>query len=97
MHSNLVEDVDGQFGRVVDLVKRGYRLKRKDWRNGKINIAVAEAEVVKNNSGPGIDATDKDKIEFLTKQLDTLKERVAYLEDLLDIRQETEKVNYILY
>ncbi|KAG2304465.1 hypothetical protein Bca52824_033116 [Brassica carinata] len=45
LHSNLVEDVDGQFGRVVDLVKRGYRLKRKDWRNGKINIAVAEAEV----------------------------------------------------
>ncbi|KAL0847166.1 hypothetical protein Bca101_020412 [Brassica carinata] len=39
-----------------------------DWRNGKINVAVAEAEVVKKNSGPGIDATDKDKIEFLTKQ-----------------------------
>ncbi|KAL0713562.1 hypothetical protein Bca4012_020540 [Brassica carinata] len=65
-----VDQLDTFFGDkdVVDLVKRGYRLKRKDWRNGKINVAVAEAEVVKKNSGPGIDATDKDKIEFLTKQ-----------------------------
>ncbi|KAL0876065.1 hypothetical protein Bca101_025770 [Brassica carinata] len=29
MHSDLVEDVDIQFGRVVDIVKRGYRLKRQ--------------------------------------------------------------------
>ncbi|KAG2306947.1 hypothetical protein Bca52824_026695 [Brassica carinata] len=92
MCSNLVEDVDTQFESVVDLVQRGYRLKRQDWHNGGVNVAVAEAEVEKNNYGPGIDATDKDKIVFLTKQVTTLKERVEYLEDLLDIRRETEKV-----
>ncbi|KAF3595577.1 hypothetical protein DY000_02020606 [Brassica cretica] len=41
---DLVEDVDCEFGRVVDLVKRGYRLKRQDWLNGSVDIAVAEAE-----------------------------------------------------
>ncbi|KAG2266841.1 hypothetical protein Bca52824_073920 [Brassica carinata] len=46
LHSDLVEDVDCEFGRVVDLVKRGYRLKRQDWLNGSVDIAVAEAEVV---------------------------------------------------
>lgn len=71
LHSNLVEeDVDTEFGKVVDLVKRGYRLKRQDWRSGSVNIAVAEAEIEENNYGPGSDATDKEKIEFLTKQLE---------------------------
>ncbi|KAL0742611.1 hypothetical protein Bca4012_084124 [Brassica carinata] len=92
MHKDLVEDVDIQFGRVVDIVKRGYRLKRQDWINGSVNIAVAEAEIEKNNYGPGIDATDKEKNEFLNKQVEMLKERVEYLENLLNIRRETEKV-----
>ncbi|KAG2329929.1 hypothetical protein Bca52824_001109 [Brassica carinata] len=91
MHSDLVEDVDIQFGRVVDIVKRGYRLKRQDWINGSVNIAVAEAEIEKNNYGPGIDATDKEKNEFLNNQVEILKERVEYLENLLNIRRETEK------
>ncbi|KAL0693914.1 hypothetical protein Bca4012_061094 [Brassica carinata] len=91
LHSNLVEDVDTEFGKVVDLVKRGYRLKRQDWRSGSVNIAVAEAEIEENNYGPGTDATDKEKIEFLTKQLEIYKERVEQLEDLLGIRRETEK------
>ncbi|KAL0732490.1 hypothetical protein Bca4012_008699 [Brassica carinata] len=91
LHSNLVEDVDTEFGKVVDLVKRGYRLKRQDWRSGSVNIAVAEAEIEENNYGPGTDATDKEKIEFLTKQLEIYKERVDQLEDLLGIRRETEK------
>ncbi|KAG2329937.1 hypothetical protein Bca52824_001117 [Brassica carinata] len=92
MHSDLVEDVDIQFGRVVDIVKRGYRLKRQDWINGSVNIAVAEAEIEKNNYGPGIDATNKEKNEFLNKQVEILKERVEYLENLLNIPRETEKV-----
>ncbi|KAG2304468.1 hypothetical protein Bca52824_033119 [Brassica carinata] len=69
----------------------GYRLKRQDWRSGSVNIAVAEAEIEENNYGPGTDATDKEKIEFLTKQLEIYKERVEQLEDLLGIRRETEK------
>lgn len=93
LHSNLVEeDVDTEFGKVVDLVKRGYRLKRQDWRSGSVNIAVAEAEIEENNYGPGSDATDKEKIEFLTKQLEIYKKKVEKLEDRLGIRQETEKV-----
>ncbi|XP_013616879.1 PREDICTED: uncharacterized protein LOC106323278 [Brassica oleracea var. oleracea] len=93
LHSDLVEDVDCEFGRVVDLFKRGYRLKRQDWLNGSIDIAVAEAEVDENNSVPGIDATDHEKIEFLTKKVVSLEERVKYLEGLLNIRGETVKVN----
>ncbi|KAL0793996.1 hypothetical protein Bca101_065373 [Brassica carinata] len=91
IHCDLVEDVDIQFGKVLDLVRRGYRLKRQDWLNGSVNIAVAEAEVEKNNYDPWIDATDKEKIEFLTKQAEIYKERVGYLEGLLNIRQENEK------
>ncbi|KAH0884155.1 hypothetical protein HID58_060251 [Brassica napus] len=60
MHSDLVEDVDSEFGRVIDL--------RQDWLNGSVDIAVAEAEVDENNSAPGIDATDQEQIEFLTKK-----------------------------
>ena len=97
MHSDLVEDVDCEFGRVVDLVKRGYRLKRQDWLNRSVDIAVAEAEVDENNSVPGIDATDQEKIEFLNNKVVSLEERVKYLEGLLNIRGETVKVNYFLY
>ena len=97
MHSDLVEYVNSEFGRVVDLVKRGYRLKRQDWLNGSVNIAVAEAEVDENNSAPGIDATDQEKIEFLTKKVVSVEEKVKYLEGLLNIRGETVKVNYFLY
>ncbi|KAG2298327.1 hypothetical protein Bca52824_034799 [Brassica carinata] len=93
IHCDLVEDVDIQFGKVLDLVRRGYRLKRQDWLNGSVNIAVAEAEVEKNNYDPWIDATDKEKIEFLTKQAEIYKERVGYLEGLLNIRRENEKEN----
>ncbi|KAG2308432.1 hypothetical protein Bca52824_028180 [Brassica carinata] len=75
LHSNLVEDVDTE----------------QDWHSGSVNIAVAEAEIEENNYGPGTDATDKEKIEFLTKQLEIYKERVEQLEDLLGIRRETEK------
>ncbi|KAG2275329.1 hypothetical protein Bca52824_057884 [Brassica carinata] len=92
LHSDLVEDVDCEFGRVVDLVKRGYRLKRQDWLNGSVDIVVAEAEVDENNSVPGIDATDQEKIEFLTKKVVSLEERIKYLEGLLNIRGETVKV-----
>ncbi|CAN6869428.1 unnamed protein product [Brassica oleracea] len=91
LHSDLVEDVDCEFGRVVDLVKRGYRLKRQDWLNGSVDIAVAEAEVDDNNSAPGIDATDQEKIEFLTKKVVSLEEKVKYLKGLLNIRGETVK------
>ncbi|XP_048619862.1 ABC transporter F family member 4-like [Brassica napus] len=91
--SDLVEDVDCEFGRVVDLVKRGYRLKRQDWLNGSVDIAVAEAEVDENNSAPGTDATDQEKIEFLTKKVVSLEEKVKYLKGLLNIRGETVKVN----
>ncbi|CAF2050262.1 unnamed protein product [Brassica napus] len=97
LHSDLVEDVDCEFGRVVDLVKRGYRLKRQDWLNRSVDIAVAEAEVDENNSVPGIDATDQEKIEFLNNKVVSLEERVKYLEGLLNIRGETVKVNYFLY
>ncbi|CAF1936573.1 unnamed protein product [Brassica napus] len=89
LHSDLVEDVDCEFGRVVDLVKRGYRLKRQDWLNGSVDIAVAEAEVDENNSAPGIDVTDQEKIEFLTKKVVSLEEKLKYLEGLLNIRGET--------
>ncbi|CAN6838785.1 unnamed protein product [Brassica oleracea] len=91
LHSDMVEDVDCEFGRVVDLVKRGYRLKRQDWVNGSVYIAVAEAEVDENNYVPGIDATDQEKIEFLTNKVVSLEERVKYLESLLNIRGETVK------
>ncbi|KAH0899239.1 LOW QUALITY PROTEIN: hypothetical protein HID58_048807 [Brassica napus] len=91
LHNDLVEDVDSEFGRVVDLVKRGYRLKRQDWLNGSVDIAVAEAEVDENNSAPGIDATGQEKIEFLTKMVVSLEEKVKYLEGLLNIRGETVK------
>ncbi|KAG2266920.1 hypothetical protein Bca52824_073999 [Brassica carinata] len=91
LHSDLVEDVDCEFGRVLDLVKRGYRLKRQDWLNGSVDIAVAEAEVDENNSAPGIDATDQEKIEFLTKKVVSLEEKVKYLEGLSNIRGETVK------
>ncbi|KAL0729784.1 hypothetical protein Bca4012_025877 [Brassica carinata] len=94
LHSNLVEEVNTQFASVVDLVQRRYHVKRGDWRNGKIKIPIAEAEVEKNNYGPGIDATDKDKIEFLTKKIATLKERVEYLENLLKILQEQSQNEY---
>ncbi|KAG2275024.1 hypothetical protein Bca52824_057579 [Brassica carinata] len=97
LHSDLVEDVDSEFGRVVHLVKRGYRLKRQDWLNGSVDIAVAEAEVDENNSAPGIYATDQEKIEFLTKKVVSLEEKVKYLEGLLNICGETLKVNYFLY
>ncbi|CAN7059306.1 unnamed protein product, partial [Brassica rapa subsp. trilocularis] len=73
LHSDLVEDVDYEFGRVVDLVKRGY------------------PEVDENNSVPGIDATDQEKIEFLNNKVVSLEERVKYLEGLLNIRGETVK------
>ncbi|KAG2243014.1 hypothetical protein Bca52824_095150, partial [Brassica carinata] len=91
LYNDLVEDVDSEFGRVVDLVKRGYRLKRQDWLNGRVDIAVAEAEVDENNSAPRIDATDQEKIEFLTKKVVSLEEKVEYLEGLLNIRRETVK------
>ncbi|KAH0881369.1 hypothetical protein HID58_068763, partial [Brassica napus] len=93
LHSDLVEDVDCEFGRVVDLVKRGYRLKRQDWLNRSVDIAVAEAEVDENNSAPGIDVTDQEKIEFLTKKVVSLEEKLKYLEGLLNIRGETVNVN----
>ncbi|CAN6934433.1 unnamed protein product, partial [Brassica oleracea] len=93
LHSDLVEDVDCEFGRVVDLVKREYRLKRHDCLNGSVDIAVAEAEVDENNSAPGTDATNQEKIEFLTKKVVSLEERVKYLEGLLNIRGKTMKVN----
>ncbi|KAF2593231.1 hypothetical protein F2Q70_00044586 [Brassica cretica] len=89
--NDLVEDVDCEFGRVVDLVKRGYRLKRHNWLNGSVDIAVAEAEVDENNSARGIDATDQEKIEFLTKKVVSVEEKVKYLECLLNIRGETVK------
>ncbi|KAF2602396.1 hypothetical protein F2Q70_00025310 [Brassica cretica] len=91
LHNDLVEDVDCEFGRVVDLVKRGYRLKRQDWLNGSVDIAVAEAEVDENNSALGIDTTDQEKIEFLTKKVVSLEEKVKYLEGILNIRRETVK------
>ncbi|KAL0750418.1 hypothetical protein Bca101_032421 [Brassica carinata] len=90
LNSDLVEDVDSEFEIVVDLVKRGYRLKRQDWLNGSVDIVVAEAEVDKNNYAPGIDATDQEKIEFLTKKVVSLEEKMKYLEGLLNIRGETE-------
>ncbi|CAN6892856.1 unnamed protein product [Brassica oleracea] len=62
LHSDLVEDVDCEFGR---------------W--------------TKNNSAPGIDATDQEKIEFITKKVVSLEEKVKYLEGLLNIRGETVK------
>lgn len=93
----MVEDVDIEFGKVIDLVRRGYRLKRQDWLNGSVNITVAEAEVEKNNYDGWIDATDKEKIEFLTKQAEFYKERAGYLEGLLNIRRENEKVNYFFF
>ncbi|CAF1927156.1 unnamed protein product [Brassica napus] len=96
LHSDLVEDVDCEFGRVVDLVKRGYRLKRQNWLNGSVDIAVAEAEVDENNSAPGIDATDQEKIEFLTKKVVSVEEKVKYLEGLLNIRGETVKIHMLL-
>ncbi|CAN6870782.1 unnamed protein product [Brassica oleracea] len=61
------------------------------WLNGSVDIAVAEAEVDENNSAHGIDATDQEKIEFLTKKVVSLKEKVKYLESLLNIRGETVK------
>ncbi|KAH0902807.1 hypothetical protein HID58_042310 [Brassica napus] len=88
LHSDLVEDVDSEFGRVVNLVKRVYRLKRQDWLNGSVDIAVAEAEVDENNSAPGIDATDQEKIEFLTKKVVSLEKKMKYLEGFLNIRGE---------
>ncbi|KAF3529815.1 hypothetical protein DY000_02039193 [Brassica cretica] len=91
--NDLVEDVDSEFGRVVDLVKRGYRLKRQDWFNGSVDITVAEAEVDENNSAPGIDATDQEKIEFLTKKVVSLEKKMKYLEGFLNIRGEILKVN----
>ncbi|WZZ26578.1 hypothetical protein YC2023_009979 [Brassica napus] len=93
LHSDLVEDVDSEFGRVVNLVKRVYRLKRQDWLNGSVDIAVAEAEVDENNSAPGIDATDQEKIEFLTKKVVSLEKKMKYLEGFLNIRGEILKVN----
>ncbi|KAH0880650.1 hypothetical protein HID58_068044 [Brassica napus] len=56
-----------------------------------VDIAVAEAEVDENNFFPGIDATDQEKIEFLTKKVVSLEEKVNYLEGLLNIRGETVK------
>ncbi|KAF2543619.1 hypothetical protein F2Q68_00030642 [Brassica cretica] len=91
--TDLVEDVDSEFGRVVDLVKRGYRLKRQDWFNGSVDITVAEAEVDENNSAPGIDATDQEKIEFLTKKVVSLEKKMKYLEGFLNIHGEILKVN----
>ncbi|KAH0872405.1 hypothetical protein HID58_069767 [Brassica napus] len=73
LHSDLVEDVDCEFGRVVDLFKRGY------------------PEVDENNYVLGIDANDQEKIEFLTKKVVSLEEKVKYLEGLLNIRGETVK------
>ncbi|CAN6993289.1 unnamed protein product [Brassica oleracea var. botrytis] len=50
-----------------------------------------DSEVDENNSVPGIDATDHEKIEFLTKKVVSLEERIKYLEGLLNIRGETVK------
>ncbi|CAN6847773.1 unnamed protein product [Brassica oleracea] len=50
-----------------------------------------DSEVDENNSVPGIDATDQEKIEFLTKKVVSLEEKVKYLEGLLNIRGETVK------
>nr|VDC72015.1 unnamed protein product [Brassica rapa] len=61
------------------------------WLNRRVDIAVAEAEVDENNSVPGIDATDQEKIEFLNNKVVSLEERVKYLEGLLNIRGETVK------
>ncbi|CAN7033358.1 unnamed protein product, partial [Brassica oleracea var. botrytis] len=82
-----------EFGRVVDLVKREYRLKRQDWLNGSVDIAVAEAEVDENNPAPGIGAVDQEKIEVLINKVVSLEKKVKYLEDLLNIRGETVKAN----
>ncbi|KAF8084743.1 hypothetical protein N665_0704s0008 [Sinapis alba] len=73
LHSNLIEEVDTQFGSVVDLVQRGYRLKRQDWHNGRVNIAVAEAKVEKKNYGHGIDATDKRRLNSSLSKYQLLK------------------------
>ncbi|CDY68105.1 BnaCnng57620D [Brassica napus] len=61
------------------------------WLNRSVDIAVAEAEVDENNSAPGTDATDQEKIEFLTKKVVSLEEKVKYLKGLLNIRGETVK------
>ncbi|CAN7002556.1 unnamed protein product [Brassica oleracea var. botrytis] len=50
-----------------------------------------DTEVDENNSAPGIDATGQEKIEFLTKMVVSLEEKVKYLEGLLNIRGETVK------
>ncbi|CAN6905005.1 unnamed protein product [Brassica oleracea] len=50
-----------------------------------------DSEVDDNNSAPGIDATDQEKIEFLTKKVVSLEEKVKYLKGLLNIRGETVK------
>ncbi|CAN6886644.1 unnamed protein product [Brassica oleracea] len=49
-----------------------------------------------NNSAPGIDATDQEKIEFLTKKVVSVEEKVKYLKGLLNIRGETVKIHMLL-
>ncbi|KAF2552469.1 hypothetical protein F2Q68_00033623 [Brassica cretica] len=72
LHSDLVEDVDCEFGRVVDLVKRGYRLKRQDWLNGSVDIAVAEAEVNGQNADYELDET-----KVLKNYIDAKRQEIA--------------------
>ncbi|CAF2054903.1 unnamed protein product [Brassica napus] len=50
-----------------------------------------DSEVDENNYVLGIDANDQEKIEFLTKKVVSLEEKVKYLEGLLNIRGETVK------
>ncbi|CAN6923323.1 unnamed protein product [Brassica oleracea] len=52
-----------------------------------------DTEVDENNSAPGIDATDQEKIEFLTKKVVSLEKKMKYLEGFLNIRGEILKVN----
>ncbi|VVA90392.1 unnamed protein product [Arabis nemorensis] len=45
LHSNLVSKViDVEFKKVIDIVQKGYKLKRADWVNGYIDVPVASRQ-----------------------------------------------------
>lgn len=67
-HSELVEEPkDMEFEKVIDLVLKGYRLKKLDWINGFVveQEASTEIEVMHSITPIEIEGTDSEKVKIL--------------------------------
>ncbi|CAN6856090.1 unnamed protein product, partial [Brassica oleracea] len=78
LHSDLVEDVDCEFGRVVDLVKRGYHLLNIRGETVKETEKSKETEAATKTNVNGQNADyELDETEVLQNYIDAKRQKIA--------------------